>query len=63
MRLPEVVVARVHSDDCLDPAVYTAVPGKFLGIVDQDPRNSKSSRLHVNIFQFCCAIHLRSILL
>ena len=54
MRLPEVVVARVHSDDYLEPAVYTTVPRKFLGIVDQDSRNSKSSRLHVNIFRFCC---------
>jgi hypothetical protein len=28
------------------------VPGKFLGIVSQDPNDSKSSRLHVDIFRF-----------
>jgi hypothetical protein len=26
------------------------VPGKFLGIVGQDPSDSKSNRLHVDIF-------------
>ena len=30
-----------------------AVPGKFLGIVGQDPSDSKSNRLHVDIFRFC----------
>jgi hypothetical protein len=29
-----------------------AVPGKFLGIVGQDPSDSKSNRLHVDIFHF-----------
>ena len=29
------------------------VPGKFLAIVGQDPSDSKSSRLHVDIFRFC----------
>ena len=29
-----------------------SVPRKFLGIVGQDPSDSKSSRLHVDIFQF-----------
>ena len=38
-----------------------AVPRKFLGIVGQDPSDSKSSRLHVDIFQFCF-IHVRYIL-
>jgi hypothetical protein len=40
-----------------------AVPGKFLGIytVGQDPSDSKSNRLHVDIFRFCF-IHLRNIL-
>ena len=33
---------------------------KFSGIVDQDPSNSKSNRLHVDIFRFCF-IHLRYI--
>ena len=37
------------------------VPRKFLGIVGQDPSDSKSSRLHVDIFRFCF-IHLRYIL-
>ena len=33
---------------------YRAVPRKFLGIVGQDPSDSKSSRLHVDIiFRFC----------
>ena len=27
-------------------------PGSFLGIVSQDPSDSKSSRLHVDIIQF-----------
>ena len=30
-----------------------AVPGKFLGIVSQDISDSKSNRLHVDIFRFC----------
>ena len=29
------------------------VPGIFLGIVDKDPSDSKSNRLHVDIFRFC----------
>ena len=29
------------------------MPGKFLGIVGQDPSDSKSTRLHVDIFWFC----------
>jgi hypothetical protein len=29
------------------------VPGKLLGIVNQDPSDSKSNRLDVDIFQFC----------
>ena len=29
------------------------MPGKFLGIVGQDPSDSKSNRLHVDIFRFC----------
>ena len=28
------------------------VPGKFLGIVGEDPSDSNSSRLHVDIFQY-----------
>ena len=38
-----------------------AVPGKFLGIVGQDPSYSKTNRSHVDIFQFCF-IHFRYIL-
>ena len=30
-----------------------AVPRKFLGIVGQDPSDSKPNRLHVDIFRFC----------
>ena len=37
------------------------VPRKFLGIVGQDPNDSKSNRSHVDIFRFCY-IHLRYIL-
>ena len=33
--------------------VSTLVPGKFLGIVSQDPSDSKSNWLHVDIFWFC----------
>ena len=29
------------------------MPGEFLGIVGQDPSDSKSNRLHVDIFGFC----------
>ena len=29
------------------------VPGKFLGIVGQDPSDSKSDWLQVDIFRFC----------
>jgi hypothetical protein len=36
------------------------VPGKFLGIVGQDPSDSKSNWLHVDIFYFFF-IHLRYI--
>ena len=28
------------------------MPGKFLGIVGQDPSDFKSNRLHVDIFRF-----------
>ena len=38
-----------------------SVPVKFLGIVGQDPSDSKSSRLYVDIFRFCFT-HLRYIL-
>ena len=31
----------------------SALPGKFLGIVSQDPSVSKSNRLHVDIFRVC----------
>ena len=34
-------------DTCL------SVRGKFLDIVSQDPSDSKSNRLHVDIFWFC----------
>ena len=34
------------------------VPGKFLSIIGQDPSDSKSNQLHVDIFRFCF-IHLR----
>ena len=27
------------------------MPGKFLGIVNQDPSDSKSNRLHIDIFR------------
>ena len=29
------------------------LPGKFLGMVGQDPSDSKSSRLDIDIFRFC----------
>ena len=29
------------------------MPGKSLGIVGQDPSDSKSNQLHVDIFRFC----------
>ena len=32
---------------------FRAVPGKFLGIVGQDPSDSNSNQLHVDIFRFC----------
>ena len=35
--------------------------GKFLGIGGQDPSDSKSYRLHVDIFRFAF-IHLRDVL-
>ena len=35
--------------------LYSPVPGKFLGIVvGQDPSDSKSNWLHVDIVRFCC---------
>ena len=33
--------------------MWWQVPGKFLSIVGQDPSDSKSNRLHVDIFRFC----------
>ena len=39
-----------------------AVPGKFLGILGQDPSVSKSNQLHVDIFHFYF-IHSRHVLL
>ena len=41
-----------QGDGCLP------VAGKFLGIAGQNPSDSKSSWLHVDIFRFCY-IHLR----
>jgi hypothetical protein len=35
---------------------------KFLGIVGEDPSDSKSNWLHADIFRFC-SVHLRYILL
>ena len=35
------------------PNKFLAVPGKFWGIVGQDPNEPKSNRLHVGIFWFC----------
>ena len=35
------------------PKGYAPVPGKFLGIVGQDPSDCKGNRLHVHIFQVC----------
>ena len=40
------------------PIGSTPVPRKFLGIVGQDPSDSKSDRLHVDISRFRL-IHLR----
>ena len=37
------------------------VPGKFFGIFGQDPSDSKSNQLHVDIFRICF-IHLMYIL-
>ena len=42
-------------------SLSTSVPGKFSGIVGQDPSDFKSNQLHVDIFRFCCS-HLRYIL-
>jgi hypothetical protein len=44
-----------------EPLHSKLVPGKFLGLVDQDPSDSKSNGLHVDIFRFYF-IHLRHIL-
>ena len=33
--------------------MYASVRGKFLGIVAQNPSDSKSNQLHVGIFRFC----------
>ena len=44
-------------NDCM----FHLVPGKFLGIVGQDPSDSQSNRVHVDILWFCF-IHLRYIL-
>ena len=35
---------------------FLPVPGKFLGIVGQDPSDSKSNRLHIDIFHFALFI-------
>ena len=47
--------------ECMTYGLSGALHGKFLGIFGQDPSDSKSNRLHVDIFQ-CCFIHLRYIL-
>ena len=39
---------------------FKQVPGKFLGIVGQDPNDSKFNWLHVDIFRFWF-IHLQYI--
>ena len=41
--------------------VPAAVSGKFLGIVGQDPSDSKSNQVHIDIFRFFF-IHSRYIL-
>ena len=38
--------------------MFSTALGKCLGIVSQDPHDSKSSRLHVDIFRFCFFIYL-----
>ena len=35
----------------IKPNIYAAVPGKFLGIVNEDPSDYKANRLHVHIFR------------
>ena len=40
---------------------FLAIAGCWAYIVGQDPSDSKSSRLHVDIIFRCCFIHLRYI--
>ena len=47
------VGAPLCTDQSLRPKSPRAVPGKFLGIVSEDPTDSKSNRLHVDIFRVC----------
>ena len=51
-----------HFWDTLLQMNHVTVPGKFLGIVGQDPSDFTSNRLHVDIFRFLF-IHLRHVLL
>ena len=39
------------------PMFFLVVPGKFLGILGQDPSDSKSNRLHVDIISQLCCFH------
>jgi hypothetical protein len=50
-----IIAARDANGWCLKLAgvIGPSAAGKFLGIVDQDPSDSKSNRLHVDIFRFC----------
>ena len=45
-----------HVIDLMLGALLQSVAGKFLGIVGQDPSDSKSHRLHVHIAWICSFI-------
>ena len=49
---PDIYDGCAHIDAFLETNIPCPMPGKFLGIVGQDPRDSKSNWLHVNIFRF-----------
>ena len=48
-----LMIGGTREDSHTNNYVYKPVPGKYLGIVGQDLSDSKSNRLHVDIFRFC----------
>ena len=48
-----VILSKTFTLNCMCTLQTWTLPGKFLGIVGQDPSDSKYNQLHVHIFRLC----------